>query len=119
MGSKKSPQPRRPSAPLPDEGAAHVLVVEDDAALARWIGDYLVDHGLRASVATRGDVALELIGSDRPDAVVLDLGLPVLDGLAVCRRAPCVLRRADPDADRAGTTTRTRSAASRRAPTTT
>ena len=64
-----------------------MLVVEDDAALARWIGDYLVDHGLRASVATRGDVALELIRSDRPDAVVLDLGLPVLDGLAVCRRA--------------------------------
>ena len=64
-----------------------MLVVEDDAALARWIGDYLVAHGLRASVATRGDVALELIGSDRPDAVVLDLGLPVLDGLAVCRRA--------------------------------
>lgn len=71
----------------PDGGAAHVLVVEDDASLARWIADYLVSHGYRASVATRGDAALELIEADRPDAVVLDLSLPVLDGLAVCRRA--------------------------------
>lgn len=76
-----------PNALSPDAGTAHVLIVEDDAALARWIGDYLVAHGLHANIATRGDVALELIESDRPDAVVLDLGLPVLDGLAVCRRA--------------------------------
>ena len=87
MASEDPSAPDRPDAPSPDDGAAHVLVVEDDAALARWIGDYLVAHGLHASVATRGDVALELIRSDRPDAVVLDLGLPVLDGLAVCRRA--------------------------------
>jgi len=72
----------RPCAP-----GAHVLVVEDDASLAGWIADYLGRHGLQVSVATRGDTALHLIRSDQPDAVVLDLGLPVLDGLSVCRRA--------------------------------
>jgi len=69
-----------------------VLVVEDDASLAGWIADYLVEHGLQASIASRGDTALELIEEDRPDAVVLDLGLPGIDGLAVCRRARAFYR---------------------------
>ena len=70
-------------APMP----AHVLLVEDDASLAAWIADYLVLHGLVVTVASRGDTALEMIERDVPDAVVLDLGLPVIDGIAVCRRA--------------------------------
>lgn len=70
-----------------DDELPLVLVVEDDASLAVWIADYLIEHGLQASIASRGDIALELIEQDRPEAVVLDLGLPVIDGLAVCRRA--------------------------------
>ncbi len=65
----------------------HILVVEDDESLARWIADYLVSHGFMVSVATRGDEALLLIESDTPDLVILDLNLPILDGLEVCRRA--------------------------------
>jgi len=79
---------------LPEEhGSAHVLVVEDDASLAAWIADYLVRHGLQASIATRGDTALQLIEADAPDAVILDLGLPALDGLSVCRRARAFYHR--------------------------
>jgi len=72
--------------------APHVMVVEDDASLARWIADYLADHGFLVSVATRGDEALALIESDAPDLVVLDLNLPVLDGLEICRRARAFFR---------------------------
>jgi len=63
------------------------MVVEDDESLARWIADYLSSHGYLVTVATRGDEALALIENDAPDLVVLDLNLPVLDGLEVCRRA--------------------------------
>jgi len=65
----------------------HVMVVEDDESLARWIADYLETHDFLVTVATQGDAALELMESDLPDAVVLDLNLPVLDGLEVCKLA--------------------------------
>lgn len=69
------------------ETAHHIMVVEDDESLARWIADYLETHDFQVTVATRGDAALELIKSDTPDAVILDLNLPVIDGLEVCRQA--------------------------------
>ncbi|MFT5897146.1 MAG: DNA-binding response OmpR family regulator, partial [bacterium] len=65
----------------------HIMVVEDDESLARWIADYLATHNFLVSVATRGDAALEMIRNDMPDAVILDLNLPVMDGLEVCRQA--------------------------------
>lgn len=89
-----------------NEPAQHIMVVEDDESLARWIADYLDSHGYIVSVATSGDTALELIESDVPDAVILDLNLPVIDGLEVCRRArefyynPIIMLTArDADAD--------------------
>lgn len=68
-----------------NDAQTHILVVEDDASLATWISDYLTDHGFLVSVANRGDTAVELIESDQPDLVVLDLLLPVLSGLDVCK----------------------------------
>ena len=65
----------------------HIMVVEDDQSLADWIADYLTSHDYVVTVANRGDEALALIASDRPDLIVLDLNLPVLDGLEVCRQA--------------------------------
>lgn len=69
------------------EKEQHIMVVEDDDSLARWMADYLSSHGYLVSIATRGDHALEMIRQDTPDALVLDLNLPVLDGLEVCRQA--------------------------------
>lgn len=66
--------------------SAHILIVEDDESLASWIADYLVTHGFQVTVATQGDLAIELIREDAPDAVILDLNLPVVDGLEVCRQ---------------------------------
>lgn len=64
----------------------HIMVVEDDDSLARWMADYLEMHDFEVTVANQGDVAVEMIESDMPNAVVLDLNLPVLDGLEVCKK---------------------------------
>lgn len=63
----------------------HILVVEDDASLAEWISDYLNSHGYMVSIANRGDVAVELIASDLPDLVILDIMLPEKNGFDVCK----------------------------------
>ena len=69
------------------EEQVHIMLVEDDESLAAWIADYLIANDFMVSVATRGDEALELIKIDEPDLVVLDVMLPGLDGLTVCKKA--------------------------------
>lgn len=63
-----------------------VLLVEDDAPLAAMVAEYLSGQGFAVKVESRGDRAEQRIVEERPDAVVLDLGLPGQDGLTVCRR---------------------------------
>ena len=65
---------------------AHILVVEDDPSLAEWVADYLLMHNFNVSVANRGDTAVELILTDQPDLVVLDIMLPGMSGLEVCKK---------------------------------
>lgn len=65
---------------------AHILIVEDDKSLASWVADYLVSHNFEVTVADRGDHAIELIREDVPNAVILDLNLPEIDGIEVCRQ---------------------------------
>jgi two-component system OmpR family response regulator/two-component system response regulator RstA len=62
-----------------------ILVVEDDPSLAAWIADYLSDHDFEVTVANHGDAAVELIRSEPPDLVVLDIMLPRRNGFNVCR----------------------------------
>jgi two-component system OmpR family response regulator/two-component system response regulator RstA len=62
-----------------------VLVVEDDAPLASMVADFLAPHGFDVSIESRGDAAVIRIQEDNPDAVVLDVNLPGLDGFAVCK----------------------------------
>ena len=61
------------------------MLVEDDMSLAEWFGDYLTEQGYLITVANRGDIAIELIESDQPDLVILDIMLPVKDGFEVCQ----------------------------------
>ncbi|GAA2991854.1 response regulator transcription factor [Kitasatospora albolonga] len=68
-----------------------VLVVEDDPTVAEVVTDYLTRAGYRTVHAADGHSALELARRTDPHLVVLDLMLPGLDGLEVCRR----LRAAD------------------------
>jgi two-component system, OmpR family, alkaline phosphatase synthesis response regulator PhoP len=63
----------------------HVLVVDDEPAIVEIVRDYLTDAGYRVSTARSGDEALDLTRSIRPDLIVLDLGLPGIDGLDVTR----------------------------------
>ena len=63
----------------------HVLVVEDDLKIAQLLLDYLRNDGLKASTMTDGLLALDQIKAEEPDLVILDLMLPGLDGLVVCR----------------------------------
>ena len=63
-----------------------VLVVEDEPAIADLLRTYLERDGFEVEVAADGLVALQAVDRGRPDAVVLDVGLPGLDGTEVCRR---------------------------------
>src|SRR3954462_8225716 len=67
-------------------GAPRVLVVEDDVDIAGVLRRSLAKEGYQVRVAGDGEAALKQAGVFEPDAVVLDLGLPLLDGVEVCRR---------------------------------
>jgi two-component system response regulator MprA len=63
-----------------------VLVVDDDPAVSGALNRALRLEGYEVSLAVDGPQALEEMAIRPPDAVVLDIGLPVIDGLDVCRR---------------------------------
>jgi two-component system OmpR family response regulator len=63
-----------------------VLVVEDEARLSRQLADALADAGYAVDAAADGERADFLAQTERYDAVVLDLGLPKIDGLTLLRR---------------------------------
>jgi DNA-binding response OmpR family regulator len=62
-----------------------ILVVEDEPQIAALVRDYLEHAGFAVLLAADGERGLALARSRRPDAIVLDLGLPRLDGLDVVR----------------------------------
>lgn len=66
--------------------AARVFVVDDEEPLARLVASYLERDGFDATVMVDGAEALQLARLSTPDVVVLDLGLPGLDGVEVCRQ---------------------------------
>jgi len=63
-----------------------ILLIEDDARLAEMVSEYLGEAGFRVTVGAEGRVGLERLTREPFDAVVLDLMLPDMDGLEVCRR---------------------------------
>jgi len=63
----------------------HILVVDDEARIAAIARDYLERAGFQVSVAGTGPDALAAARARRPDLIVLDLGLPHIDGLDVTR----------------------------------
>lgn len=63
-----------------------VLVVDDDAALSEMIGIVLASEGIEASFCADGTGALEAFRENDPDLVLLDLMLPGIDGIEVCRQ---------------------------------
>jgi two-component system KDP operon response regulator KdpE len=70
---------------MPDN-AVSVLVVDDEPPIRRLLRTSLLAQGYRVIEAERGAEAIESIRQQRPDVVVLDLGLPDIDGLVVIQR---------------------------------
>lgn len=64
----------------------NVLMIEDDADVATNVAEYLEQRGARLDFAYDGQQGLALATSERYSVIILDLGLPALDGIEVCRR---------------------------------
>ncbi len=65
---------------------ARVLVVDDEPAILRVVRTNLTRHEFRVTTAATGQAALEQYDAQHPDLILLDLGLPDLDGFAIIRR---------------------------------
>jgi DNA-binding response OmpR family regulator len=65
--------------------AERILLIEDDARLAQMVSEYLGEAGFRVSIAAAGRAGLDRLAREPFDALVLDLMLPDMDGLEVCR----------------------------------
>ncbi|GJM10050.1 MAG: DNA-binding response regulator [Lysobacteraceae bacterium] len=63
-----------------------ILVIDDDEDLTEMIRDFLLSSGFEVQTVANGNEAVERIVSDQPNLVVLDLMLPGIDGLSVCRQ---------------------------------
>jgi DNA-binding response OmpR family regulator len=63
-----------------------ILIIDDDARLADMVSQYLAQSGYTCHHALTGEAGLSLLETLRPSAVLLDLMLPTIDGLEVCRR---------------------------------
>jgi len=72
------PNPASPSG-------LRVLVVDDERALADLVGSYLTRDGFEVSMAEDGQQAIDQARQVDPEVMVLDLGLPLIDGVEVCR----------------------------------
>lgn len=71
---------------MQDLQAGRILLVEDDERLAELTREYLHSNGLEVEIEGDGAKAVARILKDKPDLVVLDLMLPGLDGLSICRQ---------------------------------
>ncbi|HXV43739.1 MAG TPA: response regulator [Anaerolineae bacterium] len=75
----------KPTNDLSSPGV-RVLVVDDERAIRRFLQVSLTAHGHNIFEASNGQEALEAVVAHRPDIIILDLGLPDLDGIEVIRR---------------------------------
>jgi signal transduction histidine kinase/ActR/RegA family two-component response regulator len=83
-GDKQAPAPRH--APIEDVGPVRMLVVDDNADAADSLAEVVRSMGHHAEVAYSGLTALQIAADGRFDLVMLDIGLPEIDGYEVARR---------------------------------
>ncbi len=65
--------------------SSRLLLVEDDLTLGKMVDEFLTGHGYRVRWESNGLLALELIDSEKFDVLILDIGLPGMDGIQICR----------------------------------
>ena len=68
------------------ERKKRVLIVDDDATLVKMMQIYFKNSGMETHIETRGLKAIEAIGSFNPDVMILDIMMPEMDGIKVCRK---------------------------------
>jgi len=66
--------------------APHILVIDDEPQIQRAIRTILTEKGFRVTTASSGEEGLTLVAANEPDIIILDLGLPDMDGVEVCSR---------------------------------
>jgi two-component system KDP operon response regulator KdpE len=66
--------------------SSRILLVDDEASIQRAVGPLLRSRGYEVDIAGTGAQALETFGQRKPSLIVLDLGLPDIEGTEVCRR---------------------------------
>ena len=64
----------------------HILVIDDEPQIQRAIRTILTEKGFRVTTASNGEEGLTLAAANEPDIIILDLGLPDMDGVEVCSR---------------------------------
>src|SRR5512138_3409438 len=64
----------------------HILVIDDEPQILRAIRTILTEKQFRVTTANRGEDGLALAATNEPDLIILDLGLPDMDGVEVCSR---------------------------------
>ncbi|MCW2254429.1 two-component system response regulator BaeR [Providencia alcalifaciens] len=70
---------------MSESSNAHVLIVEDEPKLGQLLCDYLEAAGYQPSLLQRGNVVIDFVQQHQPDIILLDLMLPGMDGLTICR----------------------------------
>jgi len=66
--------------------APHILVIDDELQIQRAIRTILTEKGFKVTTASNGEEGLTLAATNEPDIIILDLGLPDMDGVQVCSR---------------------------------
>jgi len=66
--------------------APHILVIDDEPQILRALRTILTEKQFQVTIANRGEDGLTLAAANEPDLVILDLGLPDMDGVEVCTR---------------------------------
>ena len=66
--------------------APHILVIDDEPQILRAMRTILTEKQFRVTTASRGEEGLALAAANEPDLIILDLGLPDMDGVEVCTR---------------------------------
>jgi CheY-like chemotaxis protein len=85
-----APSPTRPAEPAqasPDETARRTVLVAEDNAVNQLVAANMIDSPvLRTAIAANGAAAVEMFLRLRPDAILMDVSMPILDGLDAARR---------------------------------
>src|SRR5512141_2662644 len=75
-----SPTPQAPNPPQPLTSSKKILIVEDDEMLRDFYVELFTQQGYQVMQSINGQEGLNIVNSEKPDLIILDLNMPVMDG---------------------------------------